>query len=115
LNVPQSAQRFDTEGSLRPQDIYAQGGWNLEGLAQLVAHPKTGAFKLPDGTVSIFANPAAAYNDYIHPFPISASLLFRNCFEEFWSLLVSRLRDARASACMSGTAVKERAATHRVY
>jgi hypothetical protein len=43
--------------------------WNLEGLAQLVAHPKTGAFKLPDGTVSAFASPADAYNDYIHPFP----------------------------------------------
>ena len=43
--------------------------WNLEGLAQLVAHPRTGAFKLPDGTVSAFANPADAYNDYIHPFP----------------------------------------------
>jgi hypothetical protein len=43
--------------------------WNYPGLAQLIGHPKTGAYKFPDGTVSIFANPAAAYNDFIHPFP----------------------------------------------
>jgi len=47
--------------------------WNYEGLAQLVASPQTGAYKFPDGTVSVFANPAAAYNDYIHPFPGSGN------------------------------------------
>ena len=32
------------------------------------------AFKLPDGTVRVFANLAAAYNDYIHPFPGAAEM-----------------------------------------
>ena len=44
--------------------------WDEQGSAQLVAKLKTGAFKQPDGTVSVFANPAAALtNNFIHPFP----------------------------------------------
>ena len=43
--------------------------WDEQGSGQLIAIPKTGAFKQPDGTVSVFANPATALNDYIHPFP----------------------------------------------
>jgi hypothetical protein len=43
--------------------------WDEQGSGQLIAIPKTGAFKQPDGSVSVFANPAAALNDYIHPFP----------------------------------------------
>ncbi len=43
--------------------------WDEQGSAQLIAKPKTGAFKQPDGTVSIFADPSAALNDFIHPFP----------------------------------------------
>ena len=43
--------------------------WDEQGSGQLIAIPKAGAFKQPDGTVSVFANPATALNDYVHPFP----------------------------------------------
>jgi hypothetical protein len=43
--------------------------WDEQGSGQLIAIPKTGVFKQPDGSVSVFANPAAALGDYIHPFP----------------------------------------------
>jgi hypothetical protein len=43
--------------------------WDEQGSGQLIAIPKTGAFKQPDGSVSVFANPAAAINDFVHPFP----------------------------------------------
>ena len=43
--------------------------WDEQGSGQLIAIPKAGAFKQPDGTVSVFANPAAALSDYVHPFP----------------------------------------------
>ena len=43
--------------------------WDEQGSGQLMAIPKTGAFKQPDGTVSVFANPAAALQDFVHPFP----------------------------------------------
>ena len=43
--------------------------WDEQGSGQLIAIPKTGAFKQPDGSISVFANPAAALNDFIHPFP----------------------------------------------
>lgn len=43
--------------------------WDEQGSGQLIAIPKTGAFKQPDGTVSVFANPAAALSDFVHPFP----------------------------------------------
>ena len=44
--------------------------WDEQGIAQMVARPKTGHFRQPDGTVSVFANPADTFhNDFIHPFP----------------------------------------------
>jgi hypothetical protein len=43
--------------------------WDFEGLAQIAARAQTGAFKQGNGTVSMFANPAAAINDFYHPFP----------------------------------------------
>ncbi len=43
--------------------------WDEQGSGQLIAIPKTGAFKQPDGSVSVFQNPAAALADFVHPFP----------------------------------------------
>jgi len=43
--------------------------WDEQGSGQLIAFPKTGAFKQPDGTVSAFASPTAALGDFVHPFP----------------------------------------------
>jgi hypothetical protein len=43
--------------------------WDEQGSGQLIAIPKTGAFKQPDGTVSVFANPTGALSDFVHPFP----------------------------------------------
>jgi hypothetical protein len=43
--------------------------WDEQGSGQLIAMPKTGAFPQPDGSVSVFANPSAAINDFVHPFP----------------------------------------------
>jgi hypothetical protein len=43
--------------------------WNYSGLAQMVSRPKTGAYVQPDGSVSVFADPAAAYNDFTTTFP----------------------------------------------
>jgi hypothetical protein len=44
--------------------------WDEQGSGQLVGHPKTGVFKNPvTGTVSVFANPATALNNFVHPYP----------------------------------------------
>jgi hypothetical protein len=43
--------------------------WNYSGLAQMVTKPKTGAYRQPDGSVSAFANPAAAQSDFVPNFP----------------------------------------------
>jgi hypothetical protein len=44
--------------------------WDEQGSAQLIARPKTGAFRQPNGSISVFANPTDALNnDFIHPFP----------------------------------------------
>ena len=44
--------------------------WDEQGSGQLIGHPKTGVFKDPvTGTVSVFANPSAAINDFVHPYP----------------------------------------------
>jgi hypothetical protein len=43
--------------------------WNYSGLATMTARPQAGAFKRPDGSVSLFANPAAAKNDFSLTFP----------------------------------------------
>jgi hypothetical protein len=52
--------------------------WELEGNALTVVTPKSGAFKRPDGTVSMFADGPAAIADFIHPFPGSSGS--RNTF-----------------------------------
>jgi Carboxypeptidase regulatory-like domain len=44
--------------------------WDEQGIAQMLARPKTGHFRQSDGSVSVFANPAGAFqNNFIHPFP----------------------------------------------
>jgi hypothetical protein len=43
--------------------------WDEQGIAQLVVKPNTGRFRQADGSVSAFANPTAAFNDFQHPFP----------------------------------------------
>jgi hypothetical protein len=44
--------------------------WDEQGSATMNTRPKTGAFRQPDGNVSVFANPTDALNnDYIHTFP----------------------------------------------
>ena len=44
--------------------------WDEQGSATLVAKLKTGAFKQPDGNVSVFANPTDALNNgFSHTFP----------------------------------------------
>lgn len=44
--------------------------WDEQGIAQMVTKPQIGHFKDPvSGAVSVFANPAAAYADFAHPFP----------------------------------------------
>ncbi len=43
--------------------------WDEQGIAQIIAKPQTGHFKQPNGSVSVFPNPAAAFNDFVHPFP----------------------------------------------
>ncbi|HTM39994.1 MAG TPA: hypothetical protein VL177_03745, partial [Terriglobales bacterium] len=43
--------------------------WDEQGIATMVAKPATGHYSQPDGAVSVFPNPAAAFNDFVHPFP----------------------------------------------
>ena len=43
--------------------------WDEQGIGQLVVRPRTGRFRQPDGSVSAFANPTSAFNDFQHPFP----------------------------------------------
>jgi len=43
--------------------------WDEQGIAQMVSRPRTGHFRQPDGSISAFANPAAAFADFQHPFP----------------------------------------------
>ena len=43
--------------------------WDEQGIASMLARPKTGHFKQPDGSVSVFPNPTAAFGDFAHPFP----------------------------------------------
>jgi hypothetical protein len=44
--------------------------WDEQGSATIVAKPKTGAFRQPDGNVSVFSNPSDALNNsFIHTFP----------------------------------------------
>ncbi len=44
--------------------------WQEEGNAETIVTPQnTGAYKEPNGTVSMFANGPAAISDFIHPYP----------------------------------------------
>jgi hypothetical protein len=44
--------------------------WDEQGNGQLIGHPKTGVFKNPTtGIVSVFADPSAALNAFVHPYP----------------------------------------------
>ena len=48
--------------------------WQYTGLAQLAGpKPKTGVFRHPNGSVTLFADPAAAQADFIIPFPGSGA------------------------------------------
>jgi Carboxypeptidase regulatory-like domain len=43
--------------------------WDEQGIANMVVKPTTGHFKQSGGAVSVFPNPTAAFNDFVHPFP----------------------------------------------
>jgi len=44
--------------------------WDEQGNGQLIGHPKTGVFKnQTTGIVSVFADPSAALNAFVHPYP----------------------------------------------
>jgi Carboxypeptidase regulatory-like domain len=43
--------------------------WDEQGIAQMIARPQTGHFRQPNGSISVFANSAAAFADFQHPFP----------------------------------------------
>ncbi len=43
--------------------------WQYTGLAQMTGRTKAGAFKQPDGSVSLFADPAAAQQNFSIPLP----------------------------------------------
>jgi hypothetical protein len=43
--------------------------WDEQGIAQMVTRPKTGRFVQSNGTVSVFANAAAAWADFQNPYP----------------------------------------------
>ena len=47
--------------------------WDEQGSGTMIGKPATGAYRQPDGTISVFANPSAALqNDFIHTFPGSS-------------------------------------------
>ncbi len=43
--------------------------WDEQGIAQMIAKPKIGHHIDPKGTISVFADPVAAFNDFQKPFP----------------------------------------------
>ena len=43
--------------------------WNFEGMGLMIAKPKTGVFRQPDGSVNMFADPVAAAADFVHYLP----------------------------------------------
>lgn len=47
--------------------------WFYTGLAQAVALPRTGVFRQPNGSVTMFADPATAQADFIIPYPGSGA------------------------------------------
>jgi hypothetical protein len=43
--------------------------WDEQGIAQMVSRPRTGHFRQPNGSISVFADSSAAFADFQHPFP----------------------------------------------
>jgi hypothetical protein len=43
--------------------------WDEQGIANMLVKPSTGHFTQPNGSVSVFPNPTAAFADFGHPFP----------------------------------------------
>ena len=44
--------------------------WDEQGIGQMIARPQIGHHRDPtNGSVSVFADPVAAFNDFQHPFP----------------------------------------------
>ncbi|HKD92958.1 MAG TPA: carboxypeptidase-like regulatory domain-containing protein [Terriglobales bacterium] len=43
--------------------------WNYSGLATMISKPKTGAYAQPDGSVSVFADPASAHAGFDYTYP----------------------------------------------
>jgi hypothetical protein len=43
--------------------------WDEQGIAQMITRPKTGRFRQPDGSISVFPNPTAVWGDFQNPFP----------------------------------------------
>ncbi len=43
--------------------------WQYTGMTQMIAKPKTGVYKHPNGAVTIFPDPVAAQSDFIIPLP----------------------------------------------
>lgn len=43
--------------------------WDEQGIAQMIARPRIGHHRDSKGAVSVFADPAAAFLDFQHPFP----------------------------------------------
>jgi hypothetical protein len=44
--------------------------WDEQGIAKMIARPQVARHRDPaSGAVSVFANPAAAFNDFAHPYP----------------------------------------------
>ncbi len=48
---------------------YWPTNWDEQGIAQMIARPRTGHFRQPNGSISVFANSTAAFADFQHPFP----------------------------------------------
>jgi hypothetical protein len=48
---------------------YWATNWDEQGIAQMLTKPKTGRYKQPNGTISVFADPSAAFADFQNPFP----------------------------------------------
>ena len=49
---------------------YWPTNWDEQGIGQMIAKPQIGHHRDPtNGSVSVFADPVAAFNDFQHPFP----------------------------------------------
>jgi hypothetical protein len=48
---------------------YWPTNWDEQGIAQMITRPRTGHFRQPNGSTSVFANSTAAFSDFQHPFP----------------------------------------------